>query len=66
MKSLADYPDVLRPMEVKEILRIGRNKVYQLLDNGKIPCVCEGHLYLIQKKALLQYLDGMGNNSINH
>ncbi len=30
---------MLRPVEVAEVLGIGRSKVYELLASGEIPCV---------------------------
>ena len=51
------YPDVLEPTEVAKILRIGNNKVYQLLQNSTIPSCKVGNQYRIPKKSLQAYLD---------
>ena len=36
---LEKYPDVLTPDDVIEILNIGRNKVYEMLNNGTIKSI---------------------------
>ena len=47
-----DYPDILTPYEVMEILGLGKNSVYSLLSHGKIPGVRVGHKWRITKQAL--------------
>lgn len=53
---LMDYNDVLRPEEVQEILRTGRNSVYALLKNGEIKSLMIGGKYRIPKLYLLEYI----------
>jgi len=33
---LSEYPDLLKPEDVSEILRIGRGKCYELLNSGQL------------------------------
>ncbi len=55
---LEDYPDILTPKEVMEILGISKNTLYQLINNGDIPATRLGcKLWRIQKQALLGFLD---------
>jgi excisionase family DNA binding protein len=51
-----DYPDILTPYEVMEILDLGKNTVYSLLNDGKIPGVRVGQKWRITKQALLSFL----------
>ena len=41
---LEKYPDVLTPDHVIEILNIGRNKVYEMLNNGTIKSIRIGRI----------------------
>lgn len=53
---LDNYNDVLTTKELKEVLRIGFNKVYELLKNGKIKSLRVGNKIIIPKSAVLEYL----------
>ena len=54
---LEKYPDVLTPDHVIEILNIGRNKVYEMLNNGTIKSIRIGRKHRIPKKILIDYLE---------
>lgn len=55
---LEDYPDILTPKEVMEILGVSKNTLYQLINNGEIPATRLGRkLWRIQKQALLHFLE---------
>ena len=51
-----NYPDVVRVEEVQEMLRIGRNTVYELLESGSIKSLRVGKKYVIPKKCVINYL----------
>lgn len=53
---LEQYEDVLTVTELQEILGIGRNKAYSLLQSGAIPAVRIGKKWRIPKDAVLYYL----------
>lgn len=53
---LDNYNDVLTTKELKEVLRIGFNKVYELLKNGDIKSLRVGNKIIIPKTAVLEYL----------
>lgn len=55
-RYLADYPDVLTPTECMNILSIGRNTVYTLLQNDILKSVKIGKQYRIPKSSLENYL----------
>ncbi len=53
---LEKYEAVLTVTELQEILCIGRNKAYSLLQSGVIPSVRIGKKWRIPKDAVLHYL----------
>lgn len=55
-KMFRDYPDVLTPQQVQEMLGVGQRMVYQLLREGKIHNVRMGKLYRVPKAAVIDYL----------
>lgn len=56
-KTLENYPDVLTPNDVIKILNIGRNKMYELLNDGTIKSIRIGRKHRIPKKILIEYLE---------
>lgn len=56
-RLLDNYPDVITPTEAKEILRIGKNKIYELLNSSEIPSFRFGRKIFIYKKSLIEYLE---------
>ena len=49
--------DVLTPDDVIKILNIGRNKVYEMLNNGTLRSIRIGRKHRIPKKILIEYLE---------
>ncbi len=56
VELLKDYKDVLTIKDLKEILGIGKNKAYELVNNHTIPSFKVGTKYKITKANLLNYL----------
>ena len=54
---LENYKDVLSVDEVRDILRIGKNKTYELLKDGTIPSRRYGKKYFITKKDLIKLIN---------
>lgn len=54
---LEEYPDVLTVPELREILYIGRNKAYQLLEDGSIKATKIGRSWRITKDSLIRYIE---------
>lgn len=56
--SWDDAPDILKPQEAARILRIGKNKIYQLISNSEgFPKLKTGERqFLIPKEALRQWI----------
>jgi excisionase family DNA binding protein len=55
---LDELPDVLTADEVADVLRLGRNTVYDALRTGTIPSVRIGRRLLVPKAALRRLLEG--------
>ncbi len=60
----SEYSDMVTIDELCEMLRIGRNKAYQLLRSGKVGGFKDGRLWMIPKQAIIDYiLNFMTKNS---
>lgn len=53
---LEQYEDVLTVAELQEILNIGRNSAYALLQSGALPSFRIGKKWRVPKDAVLHYL----------
>ena len=56
--QLQDLPLVLTPVEVAQLLGIGRNSIYALLRSGSLRSIRGGKLFKIPRAALEEYLQG--------
>jgi excisionase family DNA binding protein len=57
MKTMFDsYPDVVSVEEIQQMLRIGKNAVYQLLKDGAIKSIKVGKRYVVPKKYIIDFL----------
>lgn len=50
------YPDVVSVKEIQQMLRIGKNAVYQLLKDGAIKSIKVGKRYVVPKKYIIDFL----------
>ena len=50
------YPDVLSVKQLCEILDIGKNTAYRLLQSGEIKSIKIGKVYKIPKKSIKDYI----------
>ena len=55
--SIDELPLFLTVAEASQVLRIGRNIVYELVRCGQLPSVKLGRQIRISKKALLDFMD---------
>ncbi len=55
-RCLDEYGEALLPSDLKEILHVGKNTVYKLLEEGKIKSIRIGSSYRIPKQNLIDYL----------
>ena len=56
-RKLDDYGDILSSQDVRAILNIGANQVYNLLKTGKIKNFKVGSVRKIPKWCLREYID---------
>ena len=54
--TFTEYPDIVSPKQMMQMLHIGRNKAFQLL-NGDIPSIRIGRLHKIPKVFIIEYLN---------
>lgn len=52
-----DYPDVIRPNELSQMLHIGRTKTYQLIKSGALPSRRIGGNYFIRKTDVIDFME---------
>lgn len=57
-----DYDDVVTLQELSEMLRIGRNTTYKLLNKGKINAYQNGRKWIIPKLSVIHFLMNNCNN----
>ena len=50
-----DYPDILTPKDVGEMLRLGKNTVYEYLTTGQIKSFRNGRIWRIPKQAVIDF-----------
>lgn len=58
--------DILTLKETKEVLRIGTNKLYNLLKTGEIKSFKIGRIYKINKKDVIEYIIRKSEESNNN
>lgn len=56
IEILKDFDDVLTFVELRQVLKIGRNKAYELLQNNIISSIRIGKSYRIPKINVINYL----------
>lgn len=52
-----NYPDILTPNQLKDLLNIGKNRVYKMLQTGEIESIKIGKQYRIPKRCIKDYID---------
>lgn len=58
IKMLEEYADVLTFKEFKEVMKFGRNKCYQILNDGTIKSLKIGRDFRIPKANIIKFLLG--------
>ena len=53
---LNEYPEILTTEEACEVLRVGYNTLYDLLQSGKLKAYRNGRLWRISKKSIIEYV----------
>lgn len=52
-----EYNDVIRVEDMMVMLKVGKNKAYQLINSGKIRAFRIGKIYKIPKKSVIEYVE---------
>lgn len=50
------YDEVVTPQELSEMLRIGMNQTYKILNEGLISAYREGRSWRISKQSVIDYI----------
>lgn len=53
---LEEYPDILTVEEACEVLRVGYNAMYELLNSGKVKAYRNGRVWRIPKTSLVEFI----------
>ena len=62
--TFKDYPDIVSFDQMREMLHIGRNKAYSLIEQKKIRSIRIGRRHKIPKISVIEFLnqDSYSNN----
>lgn len=67
VRKLEDYPDVLTIKNVQDIMGIGRNGAYKLINEQGLKCPGLGRIIRVSKQCLIDYLSSCEyNNTDSH
>lgn len=58
---LENYEEIMTPDEVCEVLRIGKNALYDLLSTGRLKAYRNGRVWRIPKNAVVEYICNSAN-----
>lgn len=56
--------DILTVDDLCEVLRIGKNTAYKLINSGKLKCYRNNRVWKIPKVSVIEYIDFERNNYI--
>lgn len=56
IEMFQNYNDIVTVTDLMDMLHIGKNKAYELLNNGKIKSIRIGRVHKIPKIYVIQYL----------
>lgn len=54
-----NYKDIVNITELCEMLDIGKNKAYELINDGEIKSVRIGRVHKIPKRYVIEYIDSL-------
>ena len=61
LSILKDEPEVMTVMEAAKILRLGKNKTYDLVNSGRLSSIKVGGRIIIQKMCIVAFLTDSNN-----
>lgn len=65
LSVLKDEPEVLTVVEAAKILRIGKNKAYNLVNDGRLSSIKVGGKTIIPKMCLVSFLMDTNNYQLH-
>ena len=65
LSILKDEPEVLTVIEVAKILRIGKNKAYDLVNGGRLSSIKVGGKTIVPKMCLVTFLLDTNNYQLS-
>lgn len=57
IEYFSEYPDLIKIEDIMNMLEIGRNSAYKLLQNGSIKTIRVGKKYIIPKRSVVDFLN---------
>ncbi len=67
LSILKDEPELMTVMEAAKILRLGKNKTYDLVNSGRLSSIKVGGRIIIPKMCIVEFLtdsNNFQNNSV--
>ena len=61
LSILKDEPEVMTVMEAAKILRLGKNKTYDLVNSGRLASIKVGGRIIIPKMCIVAFLTDSNN-----
>ena len=61
LSILKDEPEVMTVMEAAKILRLGKNKTYDLINSGRLSSIKVGGRIIIPKMCVVAFLTDLNN-----
>ena len=61
LSILKDEPEVMTVMEAAKILRLGKNKTYDLVNSGRLASIKVGGRIIIPKMCIIAFLTDSNN-----
>ena len=58
-KMFDEFDDILTVDDIAKILKIGRNKAYNLVNAGTIKSIRIGKKYRIPKSSIVEYIESL-------
>lgn len=55
--EIQDLPFIMTPEDIAKVLRISRNKAYEVVHSKDFPCFKIGKQYRIKRERFIQWLD---------
>lgn len=60
-----EYPEILMLEDVCEVLRIGKNKAYEILNRNILKGYREGRTWKVPKESIHEYVRSMQRRQLN-